>query len=64
MPLKKWYDNKFGIDVCNMWCKESGQNSTLKDIVVTLKMLKNVVDELSFISQCNFVVSVIVWLKT
>ena len=51
--LKKWY-------VCNMWCKDSGQNSTLKDIVVTLKMLKNVMDDLSFISQCNFVVSVIV----
>ena len=48
-----------------MWCKESGQSSTLKDIVVTLKMLKNVMDELSFISQCNFVVSVIVvWLKS
>ena len=34
--------------------------SYIKKKRVTLKMLKNVMDDLSFISQCNFVVSVIV----
>ena len=41
------------IDLAQMYVTcdvKSGQNLTLKDIVITLEMLKNVVDEFSFIS--------------